>query len=212
MAESLTLLYTQGLGGDFALAARVGRWLRELRARYATDGVRALLLDLGGASDEDSWHHELTGGRAALFVLDAMGYHAVNAAGTLGGSLSAPLRAGYRTAILAPGSDWRDERGERWIRCTVAQQAEQCEGEALCVSLAPADETQLQSGVLRLAHVTAGCVGRAQLWLGDGGAQLLAAAVHSLPAHILPEPSIAATVDFVLSEARQLTARRNPPA
>ena len=170
------------------------------------------LLDLGGASDEDSWHHRLTGGRATLFVLDAMGYHAVNMAGTLSGFLSAPLQAGYRMAILAPDCDWRDERGEQLVRCTVALQAERRAGEALCVSLAAADETQLQSGLLQLARVAAGCVGQAQLWLGDDGAQLLEAATHPLPAHILPEPSITATVDFVLSEARQLAARRNPPA
>ena len=206
MAESLTIFYTRGLGGDYALAARLGRWLRQLRAEYGA-GSRALLLDLGQASDQHSWHHRRTGGRDTLFVLEALGYHAINAAGTLNLPVPANLRAAFRLAIITPEMDWRDERGERPIRCALHSPAQAAAGEALCVALTPTEESELRAGVLRLAPVAAGCVGRARLWLSEEGPQLLESATHPLPDELAPEPSITATVELVLAEARQLAAR-----
>ena len=209
MAESLTLLYTQDLGGDFNQAAQLGRWLREIRASFAR-GKRVLLLDLGNASAEDSWHHRLTGGRSTLFVLDALGFHAVNACGTVHGVISPALQEGFRMAILGPGGEFCDERGERPIRCVVGPAPTRKAGEALCLSLSPAAETQLSDGVLSLERVPGGCVGRLELWLGDSGAQILESAVHPLPPRLQPEPSITATIELVLAEARQLMNRQQP--
>ena len=164
MAESLTILYTQNLRGNFHLAAHLGRWLRDLRSQYAA-GMRTLLLDLGNASDPTSWHHQLTAGRSTLFVLDAMGYHAINARGTIEGTLAPALREAYRLAILAPDCDWCDERGEFKVHCFVSELPHQSEESALRISLTPAAETQLASGFLRLSHLPAGSVGRVQLRL-----------------------------------------------
>lgn len=206
MAESLTILYTQNLRGNFNLAAHLGRWLRDLRTQYAA-GMRTLLLDLGNASDPTSWHHQLTVGRSTLFVLDAMGYHAINASGTIEGTLAPALREAYRLAILSPESDWWDERGEFKVHCIVSELPHQSEESALGISLTPASETQLASGFLRLSHLPAGSVGRVQLRLEENNAEMVEQEEHPLPDDILPEPSISATVDFVLSEAYQLANR-----
>lgn len=207
MAESLTVFYTQNLRGNFSLAAYLGRWLRGLRSQYAA-GMRTLLLDLGAASDPTSWHHQLTAGRSTLFVLDALGYHAINASGTLiAGTLSPAIRTAYRLAILSPDCDWWDERGEFKVHCTVSELPHQSETTALEISLTPAAETQLASGFLRLSHLPAGSVGRVQLRLQENNAEMVEQEVHPLPDDILPEPSISATVDFVLSEAHQLANR-----
>lgn len=206
MAESLTVFYTQNLRGNFNLAAHLGRWLRDLRSQYAA-GMRTLLLDLGAASDPKSWHHQFTAGRSTLFVLDALGYHAINASGTLTGTLSPAIRAAYRLAILSPDCDWWDERGESKVHCTVSELPHQSETTALEISLTPAAETQLASGFLRLSHLPAGCVGRVQLRLQENHAEMVEQEAHPLPDDILPEPSISATIDFVLSEAHQLANR-----
>ena len=207
MAESLTIFYTQDIRGDFGLAARLAGWLRHLRQQFAKES-RSLLLDLGGASDISSWHHELTGGRAALFILDAMGYHAVNAAGTLSPPIGAELRAKFRLALLEEGCDWSDERGEYDVRCTLAANPRSSKlAGSLCVSLAPANRTQLLGSFLQLGALKTGSVGRAQLWLSENGIDLLESGCHPLPAEIMPEPSVLATIDFVLQEARQLASR-----
>ena len=206
MAESLTVFYTQNLRGNFSLAACLGRWLRDLRSQYAA-GMRTLLLDLGAASDIKSWHYQLTAGRSTLFVLDALGYHAINASGTLTGTLSPAIRAAYRLAILTPDCDWWDERGESKVHCTVSELHHQSEESALEISLIPAAKTQLASGFLRLSHLPAGSVGRVQLRLQENNVEMVEQEVHPLPDDILPEPSISATVDFVLSEAYQLANR-----
>ena len=206
MAESLTVFYTQNLRGNFSLAAYLGRWLRDLRSQYAA-GMRTLLLDLGAASDTKSWHHQLTAGRSTLFVLDALGYHAINASGTLIGTLSPTIREAYRLAILSPDCDWWDERGVSKVHCTVSELHHQSGTTALEISLTPAAETQLASGFLHLSHLPAGSVGRVQLRLRENNAEMVEQEVHPLPDDILPEPSISATVDFVLSEAYQLANR-----
>lgn len=207
MAESLTVLYTQNLRSNFNLAARLGRWLRELRAQYAP-GMRTLLLDLGKASDPNSWHHQLTAGRSTLFVLDALGYHAINAKGTIHETLSPTIQGAFRLAILAPDRDWRDERGEYLVRCSVAEFSRQSGQSSLEISLTPAADTQLTSGFLRLSQLPADCVGRVRLRLRENHTELEEREAHPLPNDMLPEPSISATVDFVLTEAYQLANRR----
>ena len=210
MAESLTVLYTQHLRGNFILAAHLGRWLQVLRSQFASE-MRVLLLDLGDASDPQSWHHRLTAGRSTLFILDAMGYHAINAEGTIDTEITPAIRAGFRLSILSPDCDCLDERGPGSIRCTVAHGAKLAAGEALGIQLNAAQQTVLDAGFLRLAEVPAAAVGRVQLRLQSHSAAIVERETHPLPEHIQPEPSIAATVDFVLSEARQLTQRRDVP-
>lgn len=210
MAESLTVLYTQHLRGNFILAAHIGRWLQELRRQFAS-GMSTLLLDLGDASDPQSWHHRLTAGRSTLFILDAMGYHAINANGTIDTNLTPAIRAGYRLSILSPDCDWMDDRSQGVIRCTVAERSELAKGETLGIQLNAARQTVLDAGFLRLSEVPAATVGRVQLRLPGPAAEIVDQATHPLPEHILPEPSISATVDFVLSEAYQLAHRQETP-
>src|SRR5690606_12590659 len=68
----------------------------------------------------------------------------------------------------------------------------------LCISLTPAEHTQLENRLLRLAGVETGQVGVARLT----AQALLYSGVHPLPLDTAPDATIAGTVEFVEDEAR----------
>ncbi len=81
----------------------------------------------------------------------------------------------------------------------------------LQIVLTPADETRLDGSVLRLAAISGGQVGAAQLTQIVGRWSLATHEIHDLPRRILPSPTIAASVEFVISEARYAQQRKAHP-
>src|SRR5437868_4352131 len=69
----VTLLYTAALGGRLQLLPKIFTLIRQVRAD-ATGPV--LLVDLGQSCVSGSWICDVTGGRAVLVAMDAMGYDA----------------------------------------------------------------------------------------------------------------------------------------
>lgn len=200
-----TILYTANIRGELDLLPRLYTFIKELRSRGNLSGRppfdradhnRFLLLDLGHSCAPEVWHCSVTGGRSALLVLDAMGFHAART--DLDAASRERLRGNLLGLALLDDEHPRQEndilitahgRGEPPVRpCT------------LHIVLAPANETRLDGRTLLLAGVEQGQIGVAQV--SDEPA-LLHHAVHDLPAAVLPDPTITAAVDFVLSEARQ---------
>lgn len=214
--ESLTIFYTGGLKGDLNLLPRLHTFMRELGRTRADDDDevmlcavqpptpgRTLRLDLGESCAGDVWHCTATGGRSALLVMDAMGYHAANVEGLLTAEARARLADNFLSvALVDAAQNWQSEdvvvgRGESAIRPY-----------NLYIDLEPAQKTTLENRTLRLASVSGAQVGMARVSGLPGAPQLIGAAVFDLPPNTAVDPTIAGTVDFVLSEAR-FFAQRN---
>jgi len=192
----LTIFYTARLQGDLDLAPRLFSFIRMLKAQ--TEGS-TLLLDMGESSDLRVWHCAITGGRSALFALDAMGYDAANA-DHLHPQNRAKTRTGMRLALIGTGESVR----LKGARVLVPPDISGANPARLNILLISAGETLLESGTLSLEGVDAGQVGMAQIAFGAGGAELAAAGVYTLSPDTPPDPTIAGAVDFILSEAHYL--------
>lgn len=196
---SLTLLYTSHLGGDIRLLPRLYTFIQRLRPRRR-QGV--LLFDLGHACADEVWHCRLTQGRSMLIALDGMGFHAANAAGTLhadGRQVEAQMTMG----LVDECRDWFyhiPPVSDRSITATVGPTDSAAR---LQICLSAADETRIQGNVLYLGDVGGGQVGLVGLDL-HSAPRITASGVHDMPSGTLPNPSLAATVEFVESEARYL--------
>ncbi len=192
----LTLFYTGGIRGDLDGLPRLYTFLQMLRRRQPPG--QTLLLDLGESCAPDVWHCAITGGRSALIVLDAMGFHAARV--RLSDEDRSRLRANLLgLALVDEQHPWADDK----LALTV--EAIPSPSHALTVILAPAESTRLENGLLRLAAVTAGQVGVARL---DDSPALLDHTIADVPPAALPDPTITAAVDFVLAEARALQRKR----
>ena len=195
---SLTLLYTGKLAGDLALLPRLFTFIQQFKA----DGRQpTLLLDTGGSCADDVWHCRETGGRSTLMALDAMGYHAANVAGTLDHRNREKLAEQVTMALVDDGRDWlyrmpslRDESISVRLRAR--------DNEArLQIALSPAERTTIKGNAICLGAVGAGQVGEALVDL-RGAPALIGARIQRMPPDTPPNPSIAATVEFVEAEAR----------
>ncbi|MCS6835345.1 MAG: hypothetical protein NZ750_04925 [Anaerolineae bacterium] len=190
----LTLLYTHGLGGDFVRLPRLAVHLRAL----AQDQPAPLLLDLGGACSDRAWHCAATQGRSAFLALDALGYHAANAA-ALSAESRAKLVGQVSLGLVAPGQAWRYAvGGVRDEGLIVAHEATPALG--LCIVCEPASQTACVDGVLRLQAPEPFSVGRLRLdW---SRCIILEQAVYPLPDSVLPDTTVSALLELIEDEAR----------
>lgn len=194
-----TILYTANLRGDLDRLPRLYTFL--LAQRRAAES--SLLLDLGGSCDPAVWHCAVTGGRSTLLVLDAMGYDAANINDTLTAASRERLQAnrlGMQVVAAGEAVTLND--------VTLSPDPPARTTGPLHVSLSPAAATRLDGVTLYLAPVQAGQVGRVVLASDAGTLALAESSVLDLPPRTPPAPSIAATVDFVISEARYVQQQR----
>ena len=216
METPLTILYTAHLRGDLEVLPRLYNFLRQLRAHYSEEVVQVcaddpavapgsvLLLDLGASCDPSVWHCDVTSGRSMLVVLDGMGFNAARVENAAG--LYEKLGENVRLALVDAASPQMIE--------DVLLAAEDYAGESetrpysLQITLSPSDATRLDGRRLSLASVEGGQVGSVTLAQIVGRWVLTGQEIHDLPRRILPDPTIAATVEFVLSEARYAQKRR----
>jgi len=195
----LTLLYTHGLGGDFARLPRLAAHLRAL----AQDQPAPLLLDLGDSCSAQVWHCQATQGRSAFLALDALGYHVANAS-ALSAASRAKLAGQVSLGLVAPGQAWRYAVGAvRDESLIVADEA--TPALSLSIVCAPAAQTACGAGVLRLQAPAPFSVGLLRLdWPRQA---ILAQSVHPLPASILPDTSVLAILELIEDEARAYQQR-----
>ncbi len=210
MSDSLHILYTSNLHGDLDLLPRLHTFMRHLKSLPLDDEdevmicavqpqtPRVFLLDLGHACAPDVWHCTATDGRSTLIALDAMGYHAANVADALTPESRIRLRDNLLgMALVDTNTDWPQDD----LLFTTRRGASQT-FPPLNISLTSASATQIASNILYLRDVQAGQVGTAQVSFLTGSPRLIAHAIFDVPANTAPDPTIAATVDFIRSEAR----------
>lgn len=217
MAAPLTILYTHGLRGDLDALPPLYSFLRQLQAHYREDVVQVccddpapppgqvLLLDLGDSCAPDVWHCAITGGRSTLVVLDGMGYTAART--DHAAQKQAQLGAGVRLALVDAASP--HVSADVLITADAESGALPARPGSLEISLLPGDETRLDGSRLTLSRLNSPQrVGAARLTQIVGRWTLTAHEIHDLPRRTLPDPTIAASVEFVLSEARYAQKRR----
>lgn len=219
----LLILYTQNIRGNFDLLPRLFTFLQGLKKSEIARNIlmtqhldiddkfqavtrpRFLLLDLGNACAPEVWHCAVTGGRSALIVLDAMGYHAAHVSGFLAPESREKLADNLmQLALVDTDHDWEHEG--IWV---MGKDNPDRKGNLtdrpynLRIILNPHTATELNGNTLRLAAVEAGQVGTAHLHIADSGVALLSRyPLATIPPNTPPDPTIAGTVDFVLGEAR----------
>ncbi|MBE0689069.1 MAG: hypothetical protein IH587_02980 [Anaerolineae bacterium] len=204
METSLTVFYTYRLHGKLALLPRLYTFLRQLRGEHASDG-RALLLDLGESCAADVFPCALTGGRSTLIALDAMGYDAANVTGQLSDDARLRLETMHFQMVLVDADHAYEKDG---VRATV--NPGECAATAeLCIDMNPARKTGVDGQTLQLADVEQGQVGMATLDVSDQRFRLTAARALDVPDNVPHDPTIAGTVEFILSEARYLQRKQD---
>lgn len=197
--DTLTLLFTANLAGDIGLLPRLFTLIQ--RERRTADGP-VMLLDLGDTCSEESWICRATYGRAPFIVLDGMGYDAV----FIGGPEQVPIPlASLRRlldTIVMPVILWNSVKHLTkwgttvWLASGTAELSE------------PGIRVDRSRGTLPgvgepypiLGDVAKGHLARIDLAWPDLTVQ--AARLISLSDDVPPDPTIAATVEFVESEAR----------
>ncbi len=219
MEKSLAIFYTANIRGDLELLPRLHTFIRQLKAQPIVDEDevmlcaveplvrRTLLLDLGDSCAPDVWHCAETAGRSTLLVLDAMGYHAVNVSGILTPESRTKLDANFlKVALVDESHPWHD----KGILIT----ANLCDNRShdLRIILSPHETTRIDGHTLYLATINTGQVGMIQVGsrIGNGTLAIQAHEIFMMSSNTLPDPTIAATVDYVLSEARYHQKRKDP--
>ena len=198
MDGTLNLLYTCNLRGDLSLLPRLYSLIARLR-REPT-----LLLDLGGACCDDAWHCRETGGRSMFIALDAMGYHAANVAGSLDSATRDSFQSQVTVALVDESRDWRYRVDEFEIRVGLSPNPG---GDPLEIDLSPAPQLELGGTVLSLRGLEPGQLGQVILDLRQPP-QIISQSMHAVTPDLPQNPSIAATVAFIESEARLFQRKR----
>ncbi len=203
---NLTLFYTANIGGDLGLLPRLYTYLQNLQA-----GERQgkLLLDLGNSCADAVWHCRATGGRSTLMVLDGMGFDVANVEGLLDRASRDKLAAQVTMRLVDRERDWQYQAAsvsDFGIRATL------CPADSsthLQLLLQPADRTGIEGNLLQLEAVSAGQIGEVKIDLAAAAApRIHFARVHDLPPDTPLNPSIAAIVEFVESEAQLFQKKR----
>ena len=216
METPLTVLYTHNLRGDLDVLPRLYAFLRQLKAYYSSEEVvqvcaldpaqppgRTLLLDLGENCVPDVWHCQVSDGRSTLVVLDGMGYEAARVDDAAG--KAAKMGAGVRMALVDEAHPFALEDALIMARIPLESSPN-----LLKICLFPAEKTHFDDNTLFLAKLSGSQqVGAAQLTHLIGGWTLTAHEIHDLPRRTLPDPTIAAAVEFVVSEAKYAQKRRS---
>ncbi len=226
--EHLTLLCTAQLAGRLDALPRLFTLIRRVRA--GLEGPVALL-DLGGACDPAAWENAATEGRAALVVLEAMGYDVACLTGadcaTLSEAAARRLLEGLAMAVCGPPCgphpalpDAVTVRVGPWpVTCRAAAVAlpdpASSPGAALIVQpSAPGEPTAWDPAArtLRLAAPSGDELGVVEVTFADGR-RPVAVARRSviIPAGLPPDPTVAAAVDLVRGEARRYQQARSQP-
>jgi hypothetical protein len=161
---------------------------------------RLLLLDAGNACSPEVWHCEATEGRSMLMVMDAMGYEAVNVEGYLSETGRARLPDLTNLGLI-------DREHPLWISADHIGVIHS--GPPPLTYIAPRLLIRLETSPgfpATLAMLQQGQIGLMRFGGDIPPEQRLQ--IFDLPPGTLPDPTIAATVDFVLSEARQYQRKR----
>ncbi len=186
----MNIIYTHQLTGNLAHLPRLFTHIRQISAQMPT---KPLLIDLGGACSPTQWHCEITEGRSALIVLDAMGYHGANVADMLTPHSYAKLKDQVALALV-------DETGSAVVKdvlMAVSPYTQEDDTPSLKICLTAGDKTGFVGDWLYLTSIASDEVGIVQI---DG--DVVHHRIEKILASTPSDPTISGVVDFVLAEAR----------
>ena len=172
------------------LLPRMARLLWQLK-RTATGITR--VFDMGEACSPTSSLCEWTEGRAVIIVLDAMGYDAIHVNGYVSENAREKLAENYLHAVLVHAEQSYTDDVLQFGAHPLPNRVHI----PIQTSLPPHPDTL----TFPLPVLSAGQIGRVVLTL-DEGQPVSQFTLFDLPADVLPEPTIMATIDFVMDEAR----------
>ncbi len=194
---TLELLYTHRIRGDLSLLPRLHTFITRLKAARNPRPTHRLLVDLGESCVDEVWPCTVTGGRSTLMVFDAMGYSAANVTSILDAESRDRLKENNIGVALID-----DDHPHTDSKSGVRFGTSRGESDApLQIILLPSAPLKLVNKILYLPAIETNQVGSVSVSMGNEP-ELIEYAVHSLPASTLPNPTIAAAVEFVESEAR----------
>ncbi|MEM6529285.1 MAG: hypothetical protein AAF653_13385 [Chloroflexota bacterium] len=201
MPSYLTLFYTQNTRGQFYLLPRIATLLKRLKQQ--AEG-RILLLDAGASCDPSVKLCQQTGGRASIIALDAMGFHAVNVTGFLAEGSREKLAANYLKVALVDALHPYHHEGIAYSAKPPATH-----DQSLHIALETVTETHLMPApsqgyifTLKLRTIGAGQIGQATLSIDSTDVDLVQSTIHSLTPDVVPDATIAGTMEFIEDEAR----------
>ena len=200
--DTLTILYTQNINGNLQILPSLYTFLQSLKQDY---DPQALTLDIGNACSNDVWHCDVTDGRSAVIVLDAMGYHAVNVTGFMTDNQRDSLGSGVSVGLISVRHMWRyfvpplkDDD------IVIAGQA--TPAMRLCIVANPHTQNSLNNRMLELQAIKHAQIGLVQVDMQD--LVIIEQNVFDLPKGTKPNPTISASVDLVVEEAEFISKRR----
>lgn len=201
MQGPVTIFYTQNLRGQLDVLPRLATLLNQQRASV-TDGLR-FVLDMGGSCEASVPVCQVTEGRAALMVLDAIGYDAANGVGVL-------TAEGWAKLVENPLNMKVVSSDNAYVRDGIALAAEAppAHPHRIHISLETAPELHLSLSesvpggyTLRLPTLTGSALGVVRLSVTPEAVSVVDVAQLPVTPHVLANPTIAGVVDFVRSEA-----------
>lgn len=215
MTNPLTLLYTHNLRGDLNLLPNLHTFikqLKQLRVEDDEDDVmlcavqppvrKSLLMDMGNSCSANQWHCNVTGGRSALIVMDAMGYAAAHVTGQLAPGSRERMGDLVTMALVDIDHVWEQDG------ILASPTLRGGTGASLQIVMQPGSAPSLTGRVFTPMTLKAGEVGVAHIAFPLNQPQLMAHSVFPLPPNTPPDPTIAGTVEFVLDEARYFQKRQ----
>ena len=208
MDKTITILYTQNIQGKLYLLPRIATLLKQLKKKI--DG-RYCLLDAGNSCNDSDPLCKTTEGRASIIVLDAIGYDAVNVTGFLSPVIRQKLSQNYLQIALVDETHPFEKDG-----VTYSQHPPSSQTPHLHIALQTTPETyilpQSTQGFIYTLHlqtIQAGQIGLVKVRINDTNSSLMQTDIHTVTANILPDPTIAGTLDFVRDEARYYEKRQD---
>jgi 2',3'-cyclic-nucleotide 2'-phosphodiesterase (5'-nucleotidase family) len=210
--STVTLLYTANLRGDLALLPRLFTMIQH--ERRASEGL-VLLLDLGDTCSVESWVCQATQGRAPFLVLDGMGYDAVLIGGPEKVPIPPPSLRMVAASMVMAVVVWNRARPltRRGITVTIAPGAAPLPDRSPAIRVDRSTQAlpDAHDPVVTLGDVAHGHLARVDLAWPEWTVQ--AARLLAVSPDVPADPTIAALVEFVESEARHYAQNRqeDPP-
>jgi hypothetical protein len=205
--KTLTVLYTANLAGDLDSLPRLFTLIQHERQ---TAAPLTFLLDLGDTCSLDSWLCRETLGRAPFLVMDGMGYDAV----LIGADEDAPIPTESLRRLLAhlimPVILWNRTRqlakGGVSLSVISGDQKLMPDEAGLIVDRSRPTLPDVGSSPPVLGDVPGGAVARVDVtW---PACQVKSAHLNTPSPGMRPDPTIAALVEFVKTEAQHFAPQR----
>lgn len=205
---TLTILHTQNLLGRLDILPPLATVL--LRLRREAVG-RVLMLDAGAACADSSPDCVATQGRAALIVLDAIGYDAANVSGYLDGAGRAKLRDNMMDIALADPMHPYVADGVAFADVPPPAHPHRLHIPFATQGDAPTVQPVEAMGfvyAVTLAAVAGAQIGETRLDVTLTGTTITHHAIHTVSHATPPDPSISGAVEFVRDEVRYYGRKR----